>query len=232
MYSPSPPHVLDSPPESSLSSDHGLSPPDTKPKKPPSPVAVQPTKSESRGKDAEVVGHSEEGGGGRRQRPNLSLLRQGKREAIKRRALLGFRILGFVFCLVSFSVLAADKNQGWALDSFHHYKEFRYCLTVNVIGFVYSGVQAYDLAYSLTAGKQSVRSQLRYLFDFSSDQVLAYLLLSAASSAAFRVEDWESNWGEDKFPTMAKGSVALSLLAFLAFALSSLISGCTLFTPL
>jgi hypothetical protein len=45
-----------------------------------------------------------------------------------KRALLGLRISGFVFCLISFSVMAADKAQGWALDSFHQYKEFRLVL--------------------------------------------------------------------------------------------------------
>lgn len=62
-------------------------------------------------------------------------------------------------------------------------------------------------------------------------QILTYLLISASSSAAIRADDWESNWGKDKFPDMARAAVALSFLAFLAFASSSLISGyklCTL----
>lgn len=60
--------------------------------------------------------------------------------------------------------------------------------------------------------------------------MLAYLLISASSSAAVRVDDWEANWGKDKFPEMARASMALSLVAFTAFALSSLISGYTLST--
>jgi hypothetical protein len=58
--------------------------------------------------------------------------------------------------------------------------------------------------------------------------MLAYLLLSASSSAATRVYDWKSNWGEDKFPEMASASVGFSFVAFLAFASSSLISGYTI----
>ncbi|PRQ53888.1 hypothetical protein RchiOBHm_Chr2g0171471 [Rosa chinensis] len=60
--------------------------------------------------------------------------------------------------------------------------------------------------------------------------IMTYLVISTSSSAATRVEDWELNWGKDKFPDMARASVALSFLAFFAFASSSLISGYTLCT--
>ncbi|XP_068345602.1 CASP-like protein 4A1 [Pyrus communis] len=163
-------------------------------------------------------------------RPKLSMLKRPRRESVVRRALFGLRISGFALCLISFSVMAADKNQGWALDSFYRYKEFRFCLAVNVIGFVYSGLQTYDLTYFFTSGKHVIQHHLRYYLDFLLDQILTYLLMSASSSAAIRVDDWESNWGKDKFPDMARASVALSFLAFVAFASSSLISGYTLCT--
>lgn len=56
-------------------------------------------------------------------------------------------------------------------------------------------------------------------------QVLAYLLISASSSAATRVDDWQSNWGKDEFTEMASASIGMSFLTFAAFALSSIISG-------
>ncbi|KAL2465331.1 CASP-like protein [Abeliophyllum distichum] len=140
-------------------------------------------------------------------------------------AALGLRAFELIVCLVSFSVMAADRTQGWSGDSFDRYKEYRYCLTMNVIGFVYSGFQACDLAYRLTTGKYVISHHLRYHFDFSMDQILAYLLMSASSSAATRVDDWISNWGKDEFTLMASASIAMSFLAFVAFALSSLVSG-------
>ncbi|XP_074345833.1 CASP-like protein 4A3 isoform X1 [Apium graveolens] len=146
---------------------------------------------------------------------------------------LWFRVFGFLFCLISFSIMAADRNKGWTLDSFHRYIEFRYCLTVNVIGFMYSALQGTDLAYQLfsSAGKLHVSaSHLRYIIDFAADQILAYLLLSSSSSAATRVEDWKSNWGKDKFPNMANASVAVSFMAFVSLASSSLVSGYTICT--
>jgi len=48
--------------------------------------------------------------------------------------------------------------------------ECRYCLTVTIIGFVYSGFQAYDLSYHLATGKHVIKHHLRHQFDFISDQ--------------------------------------------------------------
>ncbi|KAK8981404.1 hypothetical protein V6N11_027826 [Hibiscus sabdariffa] len=124
-------------------------------------------------------------------------------------AALGFRLCEIIVCLISFSVMAADKTQGWSGDSYDRYKEYRYCLSVNVIGFVYAGFQAYDVAHYL---------------------ILAYLLISASSAAASRVDDWQSNWGKDEFTEMATASIAMAFLAFVAFAFSSLISGYELWT--
>lgn len=174
------------------------------------------------------------GGGSRRRRvsPSLSILRRAEREKMVRKAALGFRVFGILFCLVSFAVMAADRNQGWALDSFDHYREFRYCMSVNVIGFVYSGAQALDMSYNLATGKYIVHHQqkLRHYFDFAADQMIAYLLVSASSSAVIRIDDWQLNWGKDKFPEMATASVSMSFLAFVALASSSLISGYALCT--
>lgn len=64
----------------------------------------------------------------RRLRPDMSLPtpRRIEKENTINKVLLGFRVCGFAFCLISFSVLAADRNQGWALDSFYEYMEFRF----------------------------------------------------------------------------------------------------------
>ncbi|KAG9154539.1 hypothetical protein Leryth_014982 [Lithospermum erythrorhizon] len=156
----------------------------------------------------------------------VGVLRRKKREGNMKRWVLGFRVCEMVVCVVSFSVMATDKTQGWAGDSYDRYKEYRYCLGVNVIGFVHAGFQAFDLACNLASGKH-ILSHLHYHFEFLMDQasILAYLLMSASSSVATRVDDWVSNWGKDTFTEMATVSVAMSFLAFFAFAISSLISG-------
>ncbi|XP_010509484.1 PREDICTED: CASP-like protein 4A3 [Camelina sativa] len=158
-----------------------------------------------------------------------AILRRSRREEVVKFSALGFRLSEVVLALISFSIMAADRTQGWSGDSFDRYKEYRFCLSVNVVAFVYASFQACDLAYHLVKEKHLISHHLRPLFEFIIDQVLAYLLMSASTAAVTRVDDWVSNWGKDQFTEMASASIAMSFLAFLAFAFSSLISGYNLF---
>ncbi|KHN34308.1 CASP-like protein [Glycine soja] len=147
----------------------------------------------------------------------------------------GFLFSEVVPCLILFLVIAADKTHGWSGDSFDRYKEYRYCLSVNVIAFVYAAFQAGDLAYQVVTGRRIINHHLRYHFDFFMDQASFGVSfdIGCITSAATRVDDWQSNWGKDEFTEMASASIALAFLAFVAFAISSLFSGynlCTLFS--
>ncbi|XP_076902344.1 CASP-like protein 4A3 [Bidens hawaiensis] len=146
-------------------------------------------------------------------------------EVMVERVQLGFRVCEMVLCLIAFSVMVSDKTKGWSGDSFDRYKEYRYLVGVNVIAFAYATFQAIDHAYLLVYAKHIVTYSLRCHADFLIDQILAYLLVSSSSSAATRVDDWVLNWGKDEFTKMASASVVMSFLAFLAFAISSLVSG-------
>ncbi|GJR71925.1 CASP-like protein 4A3 [Tanacetum coccineum] len=117
------------------------------------------------GRLPEVVGG---GGGGDGQRRRV---RSTGKEGWMNKFALGFRVLEVLFCVVSLSVMATDKSKGWALDSYYRYKEFRYCMGVNVIGFAYSVLQGCDLVYQLATGSHGTRRHyLRYYFDFAMDQ--------------------------------------------------------------
>ncbi|XP_050377071.1 CASP-like protein 4A3 [Argentina anserina] len=202
------------------------------PEKSPSPLVVYNSNRAAREDPPPSVpkvapnGFAGDGGDG----AGVGRSRPPRRDDMVKTAALGFRISELVLCLISFSVMAADKTQGWSGDSFDRYKEYRYCLAVAVIGFAYAAFQAYNLSYLLGTGKYVISHHLRRHFDFFMDQVLAYLLISASSSAATRVDDWQSNWGKDEFTEMATASVSMAFLAFVAFALSSLISGYNLCT--
>uniref|UniRef100_A0A1J3FAX8 CASP-like protein n=1 Tax=Noccaea caerulescens TaxID=107243 RepID=A0A1J3FAX8_NOCCA len=151
--------------------------------------------------------------------------RDSKWGSFVRKALLVFRVSAFVSCLVSFSVMVADRDKGWARDSFYKYKEFRFCLAANVIGFVYSAFMICDLVYLLSTSIRRSRHNLRHFLEFGLDQMIAYLLASASTSASIRVDDWLSNWGADKFPDLARASASLSFISFVSFAFCSLASG-------
>jgi hypothetical protein len=157
------------------------------------------------------------------------IMQRKQNAAAMRRVAVAARVAAMVFTLVAFSVLAADINKGWALDSYNKYSQFRYCETVNVIGFVYSVFQLFALVHHKRNQKHIIRRPFGDYFDFVMDQVLAYLLISAASSATARVRDWIFNWGTDPFPNMANGSIAVTFLASMAFSVSSLLSAYNLF---
>ncbi|KAH9611765.1 hypothetical protein KSS87_009029 [Heliosperma pusillum] len=113
----------------------------------------------------------EGGGGGGGERKGKAVRRvKNKVGGVVERVELGIRVLEIVFCLISFSVMASDKTQGWSGDSFDRYKEYRFCLTMAIFGFVYSAFQAYDLGTYLATGKHVINHRLRYQFDFIMDQ--------------------------------------------------------------
>ena len=75
------------------------------------------------------VGHSDGGVGRRvedgRRSAHLSMLRRSKRDIMVEKVALGFRFSEIVLCLNLFSIMAADKTQGWSGDSFDRYTEYR-----------------------------------------------------------------------------------------------------------
>ncbi|XP_010435916.1 PREDICTED: CASP-like protein 4A1 [Camelina sativa] len=219
--------TVDSPPDSptvsSIPDSHGSSPHTIVP----TPSVATKTETPFMVTNGDLVEEDQKLGESRRQLrpPSFSTPRESKWASLVRKALLGFRVTAFVSCLVSFSVMVADRDKGWASDSFYNYKEFRFCVAANVIGFVYSGFMICDLVYLLSTSIRRSRHNLRHFLEFGLDQMLAYLLASASTSASIRVDDWQSNWGADKFPDLARASVALSYVSFVAFAFCSLASG-------
>lgn len=53
------------------------------------------------------------------------IVTRGRLEKVLHRAAVAARLAAAVLCLVSFSVLASDRDKGWALDSYHRYKQYR-----------------------------------------------------------------------------------------------------------
>ncbi|RDX84691.1 CASP-like protein N24, partial [Mucuna pruriens] len=98
--------------------------------------------------------------------------------------LMGLRITAFLFCKLAFSVLASDHRKkvrpvsSWydydeeSSSQLHWYdfKEFKYCLSVNIIGFVYSALQLCDMVKYLITKRHTVDPKLRGYFNFAMDQ--------------------------------------------------------------
>ncbi|XP_023752346.1 CASP-like protein 4A3 isoform X1 [Lactuca sativa] len=165
------------------------------------------------------------GGNKKTRLPVMSIVRKSRSEVAIERAALGCRVCEVILSLIAFSVMASDKTQGWSGDSFDRYKEYRYLVAVNAIAFTYAAFEAIDMTCHLIYERHIVTYLLRFHSEFFIDQILAYLLISSSSSAATRIDDWASNWGKDEFTKKASASVVMSILAFVCFAISSLISG-------
>ncbi|KAG0492778.1 hypothetical protein HPP92_006176 [Vanilla planifolia] len=102
------------------------------------------------------------------------------RRAALRKTEVGVRVLEVVFCLVSFSVMAANKTSGWAGDSFERYQEFRYCFSVNVMACAYSAFQLYAHFHHRITKRHIISRPSSYYFDLSMDQATWGTFVTAA----------------------------------------------------
>ena len=104
----------------------------------------------SGGRDGFTGGGGRVEDGGRERRPPgavTSIVRRSRREDMVKRAELGFRVCEVVFCLISFSVMAADKTQGWSGDSFDRYKEYRFHSLLTLCGLFQGPIKCSNVFY-------------------------------------------------------------------------------------
>ncbi|TVU25441.1 hypothetical protein EJB05_27937, partial [Eragrostis curvula] len=102
-----------------------------------------------------------------------------------------------------------------------------YAVGVNVIICFYSFAQAFvETRRAILPGLQTNSCYCITLFldQASRPSVLAYLLMSASSSAASRHHLWVSRFGKDSFNDKINVAVWFSFLAFLALSANALIS--------
>lgn len=55
-----------------------------------------------------------------------TMVNRARRDDLVSVTALGFRVTEVILCVISFSIMAADKTQGWSGDSYDRYKEYRY----------------------------------------------------------------------------------------------------------
>ncbi|KAI3974708.1 hypothetical protein MKX01_004437 [Papaver californicum] len=138
------------------------------------------------------------------------------------------RVPAFVFSLISFSVMASNKG------FFDKFDGFSYVLAACVISAVYTLLQNVRKIYYLSTGNSLFEACTSNLVDFVGDQIVAYLLLSAASAAApsiSLIRKAENSLGRNmKVSSMSSASTGMAFLAFFPLALSAMLSGYKLST--
>lgn len=105
----------------------------------------------------------------------------------------------------------------------------RYLLAISILSTLYTGSQAFRHVHEISTGKQIFQQQTSALIDFAGDQVTAYLLASAASTAIPMTNRMRENI-ENLFTESLVASICMAFFAFITLALSTLISGYKLST--
>ncbi|XP_008244799.1 PREDICTED: CASP-like protein 4B1 [Prunus mume] len=145
-----------------------------------------------------------------------------KREDLLRRGSLALRGLSLVFSLLAFIIMASNKHGDW--KDFDKYEEYRYVLAIAILSTLYTGVQAARHVHQLSTGRELFQRRTSALADFIGDQIMAYLLISSASSAiplTNRMREAQDNI----FTDSSASAISMAFLAFVTLALSALISG-------
>jgi hypothetical protein len=113
----------------------------------------------------------------------------------------------------------------------------RYVLAIAIMSTVYTGGKALRQAHELLTGKRLFQQRTSALLDFFGDQIMAYLLISAASSAVTllnlmrKATDYiYRDSSTVAFVDTLAASISMAFLAFFALALSAMISGYKLST--
>ncbi|GER26644.1 CASP-like protein ARALYDRAFT_321547 [Striga asiatica] len=151
-----------------------------------------------------------------------NIVRRWNREDRLKRSSLALRCVGLVFSLLAFIIMATNKHGDWR--EFDKYEEYRYVVAIAVLSSLYTGFQAFGQVYGVSTGREVIPRQYVGKIDFFGDQIVSYLLISAASSAVPLTNRMRE--GADNIFTDASASaISMEFLAFLSLGLSALISG-------
>lgn len=155
------------------------------------------------------------------------IVRRWQRENLVKKGTLATRGLGFIFSLLSFLIMACNRHGNW--QNFDNYDEYKYVLAMGILSTLYTGAQALRQLHELSTGIQLFPPRALALIDFIGDQIMAYLLISAASSAVPLTNNFRKG-SDNIFTDSSAASIAMEFLAFFALALSSILSGYKLST--
>ncbi|KAG8099015.1 hypothetical protein GUJ93_ZPchr0013g36667 [Zizania palustris] len=128
---------------------------------------------------------------------------------------LVLRAAAALLAFVAVALVASCRHGGWM--EFARYQEYRYLLGVTVVASLYSALQAL----------RTFRRRRATFLDFAGDQVVAYLLITAAAAAlpiTIRMRSAVVNI----FTDAMAASISLAFLAFAALAVSAMLAGFSL----
>ncbi|KAH6806818.1 hypothetical protein C2S51_027926 [Perilla frutescens var. frutescens] len=163
---------------------------------------------------------NQRGGGGGGGVSNI--LQRWRREGLLKRCSLTFRAFGFLFSLLAFLIMATNKHGDWR--EFDKYEEYRYVLAIAILSTLYTGLQIWRQIHEFYTTKEIISRQNAAIVDFIGDQIVAYLLLSAASAAVPLTNNMRQG-ADNIFTDSSASAISMEFFAFFSLGLSALISG-------
>ncbi|KAG6435798.1 hypothetical protein SASPL_100675 [Salvia splendens] len=151
-----------------------------------------------------------------------NIIQRWRREGIVKRGCVAFRAFGLLFSLLAFIIMAT--NQHGDGREFDKYEEYRYVLAIAILSALYTGFQTGRHIHEIHTNKEIISRKNASIFDFIGDQIVAYLLLSAASAAVPLTNNMRRG-GDNIFTDSSAAAISMEFFAFFSLGLSALISG-------
>lgn len=142
--------------------------------------------------------------------------------------ILLLRFVAFCFTLAAAVFMASNSSRSQGSPSWLHFPTFRYVLAANSIVAIYSLFEMCAAVWEFLKAETLLPESLQLWFDFSHDQVFAYMLLAAEAAGTGEAKGLRSGGSceaSSAFCVQAYISVALGFSGFAFLALSALLSG-------
>ncbi|KAL0333159.1 UNVERIFIED_CONTAM: CASP-like protein 4B4 [Sesamum angustifolium] len=137
-----------------------------------------------------------------------NILRRWKREDFLKKASLALRALAFLFSFLAFIIIASNNHGDW--KDFNKYAD--------------TGLQVLRQLHELHTAREILPRRNLGIIDFSGDQIAAYLLISAASSAVPLTNRMREG-ADNIFTDSSAAAISTEFFAFFSLGLSAIVSG-------
>ncbi|KAF3794419.1 CASP-like protein 4B1 [Nymphaea thermarum] len=149
-------------------------------------------------------------------------------------------VLALVFSFLSMVIMASNSNYVvYVEDRFTNFEEFKYLLSIAAIACFYAFIQLALLFFQLASKSNPEHRRHIMSLAFLGSQILAYLLISAASAALPNTKRLFDEYNQPP-TTIGNGhlkvaldknaaSISMAVFAFIFFAISAVLCACKAF---
>ncbi|XP_074324659.1 CASP-like protein 4B1 [Apium graveolens] len=150
----------------------------------------------------------------------FSITRSWRIEDLYKNGSLALHGSGLLFSFLAFIIMVTNKHGDGR--NFLDFEEYRYLVAIAILSTLYTGGHVFLQLHESLTNKQMFSLWNLAFFNFVGDQITAYLLISAGSSAV-PVTNSLREGGDNIFTDSSAAAISMEFLAFFALAMSALI---------